>query len=84
MTEDMNVSNLKHQGVEVPIPESALPKDPTDFLNDIPDFKDDYTIEKIIQKILTDDKQYDLSKIISAYEFAAKAHEGQTRSSGQP
>ncbi|WP_294750893.1 bifunctional (p)ppGpp synthetase/guanosine-3',5'-bis(diphosphate) 3'-pyrophosphohydrolase [uncultured Ruminococcus sp.] len=84
MTDDMNVSNLKRQEVEVPIPESALPKDPTDFLNDIPDFKDDYTIEKIIQKILTDDKQYDLSKIISAYEFAAKAHEGQTRSSGQP
>ena len=64
MTDDMNVSNLKRQEVEVPIPESALPKDPTDFLNDIPDFKDDYTIEKIIQKILTDDKQYDLSKII--------------------
>lgn len=38
----------------------------------------------IIQKILTDDKQYDLSKIISAYEFASKAHEGQKRSSGQP
>jgi GTP pyrophosphokinase len=37
----------------------------------------------IIQKILKDDKQYDLSKIISAYEFAAKAHAGQKRSSGQ-
>ncbi|HOC34695.1 MAG TPA: bifunctional (p)ppGpp synthetase/guanosine-3',5'-bis(diphosphate) 3'-pyrophosphohydrolase [Ruminococcus flavefaciens] len=37
----------------------------------------------LIQKILKDDKQYDLSKIISAYEFAAKAHEGQKRSSGQ-
>ena len=35
---------------------------------------DEYTIDMIIQKILTDDKQYDLSKIISAYEFAAKAH----------
>lgn len=45
---------------------------------------DEYTIDMIIQKILTDDKQYDLSKIISAYEFAAKAHEGQKRSSGQP
>ncbi|MBP5582244.1 MAG: bifunctional (p)ppGpp synthetase/guanosine-3',5'-bis(diphosphate) 3'-pyrophosphohydrolase, partial [Ruminococcus sp.] len=50
----------------------------------MPDFNDNFTIEKIIQKILTDDKQYDLSKIISAYEFAAKAHEGQVRSSGQP
>ncbi|MBE6845505.1 MAG: bifunctional (p)ppGpp synthetase/guanosine-3',5'-bis(diphosphate) 3'-pyrophosphohydrolase [Ruminococcus sp.] len=45
---------------------------------------EDYTIDMIIQKILTDDKQYDLSKIITSYEFAAKAHEGQTRSSGQP
>ena len=84
MTDDMNISNLIHHEVEVPIPESALPKDPADFLNDIPDFNDDFTIEKIIQKILTDDKQYDLSKIISAYEFAAKAHDGQMRSSGKP
>lgn len=45
---------------------------------------DIYTIDLLIQKILTDDKQYDLSKIITAYEFANKAHEGQTRSSGQP
>lgn len=44
----------------------------------------EYTIDMLIQKILTDDKQYDLSKIITAYEFAAKAHEGQKRSSGQP
>ncbi|MBE6855704.1 MAG: bifunctional (p)ppGpp synthetase/guanosine-3',5'-bis(diphosphate) 3'-pyrophosphohydrolase [Ruminococcus sp.] len=43
-----------------------------------------YTIDLLIQKILTEDKQYDLSKIITAYEFAAKAHEGQKRSSGQP
>lgn len=45
---------------------------------------DECTIDMLIQKILTDDKQYDLSKIITAYEFAAKAHEGQKRSSGQP
>ncbi len=42
------------------------------------------TIDELVQGILTGDKQYDLSKIISAYEFAAKAHEGQLRSSGQP
>lgn len=34
--------------------------------------KEEYTIDLLIQKILTDDKQYDLSKIITAYEFAAK------------
>ena len=42
------------------------------------------TIDMLIQKILTEDKQYDLSKIISSYAFAARAHEGQTRSAGQP
>lgn len=84
MTEDMNLSNLTHHELEIPIPESALPQNPEELLKNIPDFKDDFTIEKIIQKILKDDKQYDLSKIISAYEFAAKAHEGQMRSSGVP
>lgn len=43
-----------------------------------------YTIDALIQKILNDEKQYDLSKIISAYEFAAKAHANQFRSSGEP
>ncbi|MBD5144858.1 MAG: bifunctional (p)ppGpp synthetase/guanosine-3',5'-bis(diphosphate) 3'-pyrophosphohydrolase [Ruminococcus sp.] len=43
-----------------------------------------YTIDALIQKILDDEKQYDLSKIISAYEFAAKAHANQVRSSGEP
>ena len=67
----------------MPIPETAVPQDPQEVLKEIPDYDDNFTIEMIIQKILTDDKQYDLSKIISAYEFAAKAHEGQKRSSGQ-
>ena len=44
-----------------------------------------YNINALIQKILDDDKKsYDLSKIISAYEFAAKAHSNQVRSSGEP
>ena len=38
----------------------------------------------VIQKILDEEKQYDMSKIISAYEFAEKAHEGQKRTSGEP
>ncbi|MBQ8011585.1 MAG: bifunctional (p)ppGpp synthetase/guanosine-3',5'-bis(diphosphate) 3'-pyrophosphohydrolase [Oscillospiraceae bacterium] len=42
------------------------------------------TIDELVQLMLTNDKQYDLTKVISAYEFAAKAHEGQFRSSGQP
>lgn len=43
-----------------------------------------YTIDVLIQKILDDEKQYDLSKIISAYEYAEKAHDGQYRESGAP
>ena len=82
MKDDMNVSNTPQPEIEVPIPETAAAA-PENYLSEIPDFNDDFTIEKIIQKILTDDKQYDLSKIISAYEFASKAHEGQKRSSGQ-
>ncbi|MCM1523179.1 MAG: bifunctional (p)ppGpp synthetase/guanosine-3',5'-bis(diphosphate) 3'-pyrophosphohydrolase [Ruminococcus sp.] len=43
-----------------------------------------YTVDSLIQKILDDTKRYDLSKIVSAYEFAAKAHANQKRSSGEP
>ena len=46
--------------------------------------KTDYTIDALIQKILDDDKQYDLSKIVSAYELAEHYHEGQKRESGEP
>lgn len=63
--------------------ENIVSVDSMDYLNSIPDFDDNFTIETLIQKILTDDKQYDLSKIISAYQFAEKAHRGQKRSSGQ-
>jgi len=43
-----------------------------------------YTIDALIQKILDVEKQYDLSKIISAYELAEKSHRGQIRDSGEP
>ncbi|MBR6045917.1 MAG: bifunctional (p)ppGpp synthetase/guanosine-3',5'-bis(diphosphate) 3'-pyrophosphohydrolase [Ruminococcus sp.] len=46
--------------------------------------KTDHTIDALIQKILNDDKQYDLSKIVSAYEFADRYHAGQKRESGEP
>ncbi len=78
MIDDKNLSE-----VTVPIPDTAKNNFSLELLKAIPDYDDNFTIEMIIQKILTDDKQYDLSKIISAYEFAAKAHEGQKRSSGQ-
>lgn len=42
------------------------------------------SIDLIISKILTDDRQYDICKLISAYEYAEKHHEGQKRSSGEP
>ncbi|MDE5771226.1 MAG: bifunctional (p)ppGpp synthetase/guanosine-3',5'-bis(diphosphate) 3'-pyrophosphohydrolase [Ruminococcus sp.] len=71
----------KKDEAATPVPE--ISETSASYLKDIPDYDDDFTIEMLIQKILTDDKQYDLSKIISAYQFAAKAHEGQKRSSGQ-
>ena len=43
-----------------------------------------HTVDMIIQKIIDNPKQYNLSKIVSAYEFAAKAHANQVRSSGEP
>ncbi|MBR6102867.1 MAG: bifunctional (p)ppGpp synthetase/guanosine-3',5'-bis(diphosphate) 3'-pyrophosphohydrolase [Ruminococcus sp.] len=46
--------------------------------------KTDYTIDALIQKILDDEKQYDLSKIVSAYELADRYHSGQKRESGEP
>ncbi|MDE5763904.1 MAG: bifunctional (p)ppGpp synthetase/guanosine-3',5'-bis(diphosphate) 3'-pyrophosphohydrolase [Ruminococcus sp.] len=73
----------KNVNLEVPIPACTDDEFNQLYISKIPDFDDNFTIEMIIQKILKDDKQYDLSKIISAYEFAAKAHEGQKRSSGQ-
>ncbi len=43
-----------------------------------------YTIDMIIQNILDSEKQYDLSKIVSAYELAEKYHHDQKRESGEP
>lgn len=40
------------------------------------------TIEELIAKIKSGDKQYDTDKIMKAYEVADKAHEGQLRTSG--
>lgn len=42
------------------------------------------TIEDLTQKILSTERRYDLSKILSAYNFANQAHGDQKRSSGEP
>ncbi|MDE5946301.1 MAG: bifunctional (p)ppGpp synthetase/guanosine-3',5'-bis(diphosphate) 3'-pyrophosphohydrolase [Oscillospiraceae bacterium] len=47
-------------------------------------YNDDYTIAMLISQISETNKNYDVSKIVKAYEVAEKAHEGQKRSSGQP
>ena len=80
MTDDMN-EPIIHQSEH--FSSENISVDPLDYLNDIPDYDDNFTIDILMQKILKDDKQYDHTKIISAYEFAAKAHAGQKRSSGQ-
>ena len=43
-----------------------------------------YTIDVLTDKIKASDKQYDLDKIIAAYELANEAHAGVKRSSGEP
>ncbi len=43
-----------------------------------------YTIEMLMQRIRSGDKQYDPEKIQTAYEFAENAHKGQVRTSGEP
>ncbi len=77
MNDEMKISDNKASA------DKKKPDSDMNLFSDIPEYDDNFTIEKLIQKILTDDRQYDLSKIVSAYEFAAKAHEGQKRSSGQ-
>ena len=43
-----------------------------------------YTASTLMQKILESDKQYDIGKIITAYNFAEEAHKDQFRQSGEP
>ena len=43
-----------------------------------------YTIEMLTDRIKSGEKQYDLEKIQTAYEFAEKSHRGQVRTSGEP
>ncbi len=83
MSGEKDLSGKNRPEISVPIPETADTEMTFEYLKDIPDYDDNFTIDTLVQKILTDDKQYDLSKIITAYEFAAKAHKGQKRSSGQ-
>ena len=42
------------------------------------------SVDVLIQKILDGERQYDLSKIVSAYELAEKYHHDQKRESGEP
>ncbi len=42
------------------------------------------TIEQLSERIQRGDKQYDLAKIMQAYELANEAHKGQMRTSGDP
>ncbi|MBP5605456.1 MAG: bifunctional (p)ppGpp synthetase/guanosine-3',5'-bis(diphosphate) 3'-pyrophosphohydrolase, partial [Ruminiclostridium sp.] len=43
-----------------------------------------YTIKYLTEKIESSEKPYDIQKITEAYELANKAHEGVSRSSGDP
>ena len=56
-------NNEQHKDLAVPIPSTAASDSAREVIDAIPDYDDNFTIEKIIQKILKDDKQYDLSLI---------------------
>ncbi len=43
-----------------------------------------YTVEMLMDRIKSSEKQYDTEKIQTAYEFAEKSHRGQLRTSGEP
>ncbi len=42
------------------------------------------TIEQLVERLNSVDKQYDVEKITKAYRLADEAHQGQVRSSGDP
>ena len=42
------------------------------------------TIEQLVERMYSVDKQYDVEKIMRAYRLADEAHQGQVRSSGDP
>lgn len=42
------------------------------------------TIEQLVERLNSVDKQYDVEKILKAYRLADEAHQGQVRSSGDP
>jgi len=46
--------------------------------------KKEQTIESLIKKINTYDPQADIELVQLAYDYAAEAHKGQTRKSGEP
>ncbi|MDR0222183.1 MAG: bifunctional (p)ppGpp synthetase/guanosine-3',5'-bis(diphosphate) 3'-pyrophosphohydrolase [Oscillospiraceae bacterium] len=43
-----------------------------------------FTFDNLLKKIKIGEKNYDADKITAAYDLASSAHEGQTRSSGEP
>ncbi|MBR1739537.1 MAG: bifunctional (p)ppGpp synthetase/guanosine-3',5'-bis(diphosphate) 3'-pyrophosphohydrolase [Ruminococcus sp.] len=80
MTEANNPGIVKASGVDSGKPAGRVP---------IPNYileasKTVYTIDMLLQKMMDSEKQYDLSKIVSAYELADEYHKGQKRESGEP
>ncbi len=81
MKDDLKVISNEEKPNDIPL--SSIP-DVSRFLDTIPDYDEDFTIEKLNELILKGERSYEHTKIITAYQFAAKAHEGQMRSSGKP
>ncbi len=72
---ESNTANQKKTDITLPVPVPGYILEASRTI---------HTIDTIIQKILDSEKQYDLSKIVSAYELAEKYHHDQKRESGEP
>ncbi|MCQ2459420.1 MAG: bifunctional (p)ppGpp synthetase/guanosine-3',5'-bis(diphosphate) 3'-pyrophosphohydrolase [Ruminococcus sp.] len=81
MKDDLKVISNEEKPNDIPL--SSIP-DVSRFLDTIPAYDEAFTIEKLNELILKGERSYEHTKIITAYQFAAKAHEGQMRSSGKP
>ncbi|MBO5448583.1 MAG: bifunctional (p)ppGpp synthetase/guanosine-3',5'-bis(diphosphate) 3'-pyrophosphohydrolase [Ruminococcus sp.] len=83
MEEEKNIPvKTENEGKDTVVRASAFPVPIPEYILEAS--KAVYTIDTIIQKILDSEKQYDLSKIVSAYELAEKYHHDQRRESGEP
>ena len=53
MKDDMSVSNIHHDELQVPIPDTSADERTAEALRSIPDFDDNFTIQMLVSKMTT-------------------------------